>query len=285
MIDTMVESLKSEQVEDDSKKEYCALQFDETEDKKKGLEQTSSDHATAIAEAEETVAALKDEIKALTESMKDADGAVAEAGYMRKAENAEYRETMSSNTAAKDVLNMAINRLNQFYNPRLAKPTPELAQVKQHSVQKSKADPGPPPETYGEFEAKTEESGGVIQMVKLLIKDLDKEMTIAETEEENAQKAYENAMKEAADKRKLDEKASVDTHAALAANEEELQDHKEGKASTDNELSATNEYMASLHAECDWLVKYYDVRKEARAGEMDALKNAKAVLSGADYSL
>ncbi len=36
---------------------------------------------------------------------------------------------------------------------------------------------------------------------------------------------------------------------------------------------------------CDWLLKYYDVRKEARASEIDALGKAKAVLSGADYSL
>lgn len=48
---------------------------------------------------------------------------------------------------------------------------------------------------------------------------------------------------------------------------------------------ATEQYIHSLHAECDWLVKYFDVRKEARASEIDALGNAKAVLSGADYSL
>merc|ERR1712203_504261 len=43
-------------------------------------------------------------------------------------------------------------------------------------------------------------------------------------------------------------------------------------------------YIAPLHAECDWLLKYFDVRKEARASEMDALGKAKAVLSGADFS-
>merc|ERR1719253_799610 len=43
--------------------------------------------------------------------------------------------------------------------------------------------------------------------------------------------------------------------------------------------------MASLHAECDWLMQYFDVRKEARTGEIDALGKAKAVLNGVDYSL
>jgi len=34
-----------------------------------------------------------------------------------------------------------------------------------------------------------------------------------------------------------------------------------------------------------WLLKNFDARKAARSGEIDALGKAKAVLSGADYSL
>ena len=34
-----------------------------------------------------------------------------------------------------------------------------------------------------------------------------------------------------------------------------------------------------------WLLKYFGVRAEARASEIDALGKAKAVLSGADFSL
>merc|ERR1712085_148338 len=55
--------------------------------------------------------------------------------------------------------------------------------------------------------------------------------------------------------------------------------------STTKDLMGTEKYIASLHAECDWLVKYYEVRKEARADEIESLGKAKAVLNGADYSL
>ena len=51
------------------------------------------------------------------------------------------------------------------------------------------------------------------------------------------------------------------------------------------ELGATNQYIHCLHLECDWLITCFDMRKEARDGEIDALGKAKAVLSGADYSL
>merc|ERR1740130_1800567 len=45
------------------------------------------------------------------------------------------------------------------------------------------------------------------------------------------------------------------------------------------------QYISALHGECDWLLQYFDARKEARAGEIDSLGKAKAVLSGADFSL
>eukprot|EP00443_Scrippsiella_acuminata_P020303 CAMPEP_0115248746 /NCGR_PEP_ID=MMETSP0270-20121206/42228_1 /TAXON_ID=71861 /ORGANISM="Scrippsiella trochoidea, Strain CCMP3099" /LENGTH=70 /DNA_ID=CAMNT_0002664055 /DNA_START=1 /DNA_END=213 /DNA_ORIENTATION=+ len=45
---------------------------------------------------------------------------------------------------------------------------------------------------------------------------------------------------------------------------------------------ATGEYIKSLHTECDWLMQYYDVRKEARTDELDALEKAESILRGAD---
>merc|ERR1712238_36457 len=99
------------------------------------------------------------------------------------------------------------------------------AQVSMHA--QNDAAPGPPPSTWGAYSTKSEGNTGVLAMIDLLIKDLDKELTEA----------------------------------------------------------GTDKNMASLHAECDWLLKYFDARKEARAGEVDSLTKAKAVLSGADYSL
>jgi len=122
-------------------------------------------------------------------------------------------------------------------------------------------------------------------MIDLLIKDLDKEMTEAETQEKEDQKDYETMMAESAEKRKTDSQTLAEKESIKADTEAELQAQTEGEAAAQKELSATLEYIASLHSECDWLIQYYDVRKEARAGEIDAIKKAKAILSGADYSL
>merc|ERR1719330_878219 len=116
MIDEMIDTLQKEQQSDDDKKEYCGAQFDQADDKKKGLERKVSDEASAIASAEEGIATLTEEIKALKAGIKDLDKSVAEATAQRKDEHAEFEELMASNSAAKEVLGIAKNRLNKFYN-------------------------------------------------------------------------------------------------------------------------------------------------------------------------
>merc|ERR1712129_233468 len=90
---------------------------------------------------------------------------------------------------------------------------------------------------------------------------------------------------DSSDKRKADSKSLMEKGSAKADLEASLEEHKQTRTDTAKELMATLEYIHSLHLECDWLTQNFDVRKEARAGEIDSLTKAKAVLSGADYSL
>merc|ERR1719247_2429787 len=117
--------LKKEQVDDDNKKEYCGIQLDLADDKKKELERAVSDSEKAIAEVEEGISTVTDEIKALEDGIKALDKSVAEATEQRKDENEDFTELMASDTAAKDLLGVAKNRLNKFYNPKLYKAPPK----------------------------------------------------------------------------------------------------------------------------------------------------------------
>merc|ERR1719269_130668 len=84
MIDEMAATLKKEQQDDDNKKEYCAAQFDQADDKKKGLERSISDLETAISDAKEGITTTKAEIEALQDGIKALDKSVAEATEQRK---------------------------------------------------------------------------------------------------------------------------------------------------------------------------------------------------------
>ncbi|CAK0871027.1 unnamed protein product [Prorocentrum cordatum] len=115
MIDGMVKLLADEQAEDESKKEYCGQSLDTAEDKAKALAQKIEDTEVAIADAKETMEVLVKEIDSLQKGIKDLDKSVEVATEQRKEENDEYKELVSSNSAAKELLNFAKNRLNKFY--------------------------------------------------------------------------------------------------------------------------------------------------------------------------
>jgi len=316
MIDKMVETLATEQSDDDHKKEYCQGQLDSTDDKKKDLERKVSDREADMANAKEAISTLEEELAALQAGVKALDKSVAEATENRKAEHEEFTSLMASNSAAKEVLAFARNRLNKFYNPKLFKAPPKrelsaedriavnmggtaapeaapggiagtgitvLAEVSQH-VQLKSALP-PPPETFGAYRTKSEENNGVIEMINMLIKDLDKEMTEAETQEKDAQADYETLMQDSAEKRAADTKSISEKESAKAETEGALERHTDDRDSAKKELGATMMYIQSLHGECDFILQYHSARKEARDSEVDSLKEAKAVLSGADYAL
>jgi len=308
MIDDMITLLGKEQTTDDDKKAYCEKLIDETEDKVKALELSVSDLSKAIADAKESIATLAEEIEGLADGIKALDKQVAEATEQRKEEHAESVEILASDNAAKELIGVAKNRMNKFYNPKLYKAPPkrELSEEERISLNMggtlaptaapggiagtgvtvlSQVAPPPPPETMGAYQKKGEESTGVITMMDMMIADLDKEITTIETEEKEAQKEYETFMEDSAEKRALDAKSIADKEAAKADLEGNLIKDEESKTATMKEAMATHEYLAEVHGDCDWLLNNYDTRKAARTGEIDALTKGKAVLSGADYSL
>merc|ERR1719321_2009922 len=196
------------------------------------------------------IATLTEEIAALTEAIKALDKSVGEATEQRKDENSDYTELMAMNTAAKELILFAKNRMQKFYNPKLYKPPPKrelteeeritlnmggtlaptqppggiagtgvgFVQVRAHVEHKEA--PPPPPEGPSAYKKSGESSGGVLAMMDMMVKDLDKEMTEAQMEEKDAQDDYEKYMKDSTDKRAEDSKAITDKNEAKATMEE-----------------------------------------------------------------
>jgi len=308
MIDELVAALEKEQAEDDGKKDWCEAELDKTEDSKKGLLQDEADLETAIEDAKESISTLKVEIEALDDGIKALDKEVADATETRKEEHEDFVETLSGNTAAVDLLNFAKNRLNKFYNPSQYKAPPkrQLSEDEQITLNmggtlaptaapggiagtgigllQGDAAPPPPPAADLAYKTKGEESSGVIRMIDMLVNDVEKEIQESKLEEKDAQSDYEKFMADAAAKRAEDSKSMNDKEASLAETQENLIRDEEGLKNKRVNLMENEKYLGELHAECDFLLKYYDMRKEARTNEIGALGKAKDVLNGADYS-
>merc|ERR1719261_83256 len=310
LIDELVVQLKKEQAEDDQKKEYCDSEFDKTEDKAKVLANKASDLETAISDEEESISNLKAEIEALDDGIRALDKEVEEATATRKEEHDDFTATSAANAAAVDLLKFAKNRLNKFYNPSQYKAPPkrELSEDEQITLnmggtlapteapggiagtgigfvqEHNRAAPPPPPAADLAYKTKGAESAGVITMIDTLVNDVEKEMQVAKLEEKDAQSDYEKFMDDAGAKRAEDSKSMTDKEGALADTQDSLVNNKEALKNKNFEQMETEKFIGGLHADCDWLLKYYDMRKEARTNEIDAMAKAKDVLNGADYS-
>jgi peptidoglycan hydrolase CwlO-like protein len=307
MVDDMVVLLGEEQEADDAKKEQCEKDIDETEDKHKELNVQIADLEKATAETKEAIATLGDEIVALTEGIKNLDKQVAEATETRKEEHEDYVVELAANNAAVEILGFAKNRLNKFYNPKMYKAAPKRELTEEErvtlnmggtlaptaapggiagtGVALAQGAPPPPPETFGAYSKKSEESNGVMAMIDALVGDLEKEIQEMEFEEKDAQSEYEEFIEDSANKRATDSKSLTDKESAKAdaeANLIKLEDETKAKMTENMNVM---ESLKDIHLDCDWLLQNFDTRKEARTGEVDALKKAKAVLSGADFSL
>merc|ERR1719228_1777924 len=121
-------------------------------------------------------------------------------------------------------------------------------------------------------------------MIDMLINDIKKDMTVAQADEKESQKDYEELMADSQKKRAADTKSITTKEQAKAEADGVAQTASENLDSSNQELYATKEYINNLHKSCDFLVENYDFRAAARGTERDALVKARAVLKGADYS-
>jgi len=302
MVDDMMELLKKEQADDDTKKAYCTRELDEAEDQKKELETEISDLGKVTEEGEDKVAALAEELAALSKGMRDLDKDVAEATEQRKSEHADFVENLAANNAAKELLGIAKNRLNKFYNPTQYDPGvgPEMANEQERIARNFGVTLAQEPEGASspsrqapalvqvrqhaqEAEPKRKESQGVLAMIDELVGVLDKEIQEMKVDDAKMQQAYETTTEDAAEKRATDAKTLAEKEAVKADMEAKLHGYRQQTKSTQKRRASAVEFIKDLHEECDWLAKNYEARKSARAGEVESLRQAKAVLAGADY--
>ena len=122
-IDEMIALMKKEQSDDDSKKDYCNAEFESSADKIKATNKKIKELSGDVTAKKQAMEKIDEEVAALQAGVKELDAAITEATTNRQAEHAEYGDLVAGNSAAAELIGMAKNRLNKFYNPSLHKDT------------------------------------------------------------------------------------------------------------------------------------------------------------------
>merc|ERR1719321_2379180 len=102
--------------------------------------------------------------------------------------------------------------------------------------------------------------------------------------EEDAQKAYEDFVKESNLSIDAKTKSIINKSEAKAKAEAEKVQSTTELEETVGELESLAGENTDLHADCDFTLKNFDLRRGARDGEIEALKQCLAIFSGASFS-
>eukprot|EP00746_Dinoflagellata_sp_MGD_P160701 gnl/MRDRNA2_/MRDRNA2_87576_c0_seq1.p1 gnl/MRDRNA2_/MRDRNA2_87576_c0~~gnl/MRDRNA2_/MRDRNA2_87576_c0_seq1.p1 ORF type:complete len:655 (+),score=233.85 gnl/MRDRNA2_/MRDRNA2_87576_c0_seq1:75-2039(+) len=259
-IDEMIAELKTTQKDEVEKKDYCIKALHDNEMQTTEKTNTKADLTQLIADLETSKTTLADEIAQLKADIATSQTEMKKASEIRLAENKEFQMTIMDQKATQEILAKAVDRLKAFYAKK------SLLQVK------SERQPG-----Y----KKNAGASSVMTMIEHIIEE--------SKEEEKETIAAENAAGVAYQSFVEDNSAAIEAMSKSVINKsEELAKVDSSKAEAEGNLRATEADLLSLlktyqtlHTDCDFLLKYFDVRQTKRAEEIEALQQAKAIFSGA----
>merc|ERR1712242_602705 len=271
-IDDMIAQLMKEKADEIKHKDFCVDEFNTNQLQTEKKEREKADLIAKIEDLEMTIKALTDAITKLKSEIAEMQLQMKRAGEDREKENKEFQTTVADQRETQRLLKAALSILQDFYGKKAA------------FLQRNGQEPvGPPPPPGFEEYKKNAASGGVMDMIQQIISDAKAMESEAIRSEEDAQKAYEDFVKETNASIEAKSKEIVNKSELKAKAEGELVETKEAKEAVMLELEQLSNYNAELHQSCDFVMKNFDVRQTARDEEIEALKQAKAILSGAKF--
>jgi len=271
-IDDLVAQLLKEKEEEIKKNDWCVEEFNTNQLQTEKKDREKQDLIAKIEDLELTIKTIADAIAKLKAEITEMQVQLKRASEDREKESREFQQTVADQRASQKLLQKCLKVLEGFYEKEAAA---ALVQRQEPA--------GPPPPPGFDAYKKNEASGGVMALIRQIISDAEAMEAEAIKSEDDAQGAYEDFLKEtnASIEAKVKEISNKDMEKAKA--EAELVETKEAKEEVVVELEELSSYNAELHQSCDYVMKNFEVRQTARDEEVEALKQAKAILSGAKF--
>lgn len=273
-IDKMVAELTKQQQDEIDHRDWCIKEMNDNKrdtaaayDKKESLE-------TKIADLTKGIETMTSEIDASTKEIAETQESMKRASEIREGEDADFQQTMSDQRLTQMILKKALARMKEVYLLQRQQPgAPHIQTSATHT------DPGNGPARFDKYE---KNAGGakIVGMLEEIIADSVKAENDALAAEEDAQTAYEQMMKQSNDMIIAATKKINDLKEARAKAEGDLSMAKEDFKQTIVNLGDLNDTMSGLVKACKYILDNFDARQAARAAEIDAMKEAKAILSG-----
>merc|ERR1719155_84267 len=184
-IDDMVAQLLKEKEDEIKHKDFCVEEFNSNELQTEKKEREKADLIAKIEDLEMTIKQLTEAIDQLKSEIAEMQVQLKRAGEDREKENKEFQMTVADQRATQKLLTAALNILKGFYEKK----------AKAALLQKQEP-AGPPPPPGFEAYKKNAAAPGVMGMIQQIINDAKAMEAETIRSEEDAQKAYEDFVKD-----------------------------------------------------------------------------------------
>lgn len=285
-IDDLHDVLDQEQASDEDRQKYCETKLHQATAAKSNKQREAEDAKSIIATYQNELDTVVGQIGSLKARMEDLDKQVAKTTSARQAERTAFEKSRDTNHAALELLAVAEKRLERFYATSLVQASDKAlgqvasAQDTSSSLAASRSR-SPPPTADLSYQTQGGGSTRVLQLFNTIKADVQKQNAMLESEDAIGQLEYENLVKNSNEKKMADNRSLGSKEAAKAELEADLQRSRQGLRSLNEVLTALDEEIRMLHKQCDFLLKNFDLREDARRAEKRSLTRAKAVLEAA----
>jgi len=268
-IDELIKGLQKEATDETKKRDFCIAKTDENEVQGQAKKQELSLKSVQVTDKTETIKFLSGEIKEIKEQILKANKEVKRASEEREKENKVFQKTVADQRATQTLLESAQKVLKGAYAKKAAAAAAVLFQA---NIQGEESD---------DEAAAPEKSGmatGVVALLGQIIADAHGMEAEAVKDEEDASKAYKEFVASTNTGNKAKTLRLTNKSAQMAETEMSLAQSKAGVKSVNKDLEGLAKESAELKATCQWMVKNYDKRQQARDEEIQAMKEAKSIL-------
>jgi len=273
-IQDMVEKLIKEKEDEIKHKDFCIEELNNNERDTEMKERDRDDLVAKIDDLTSQIDSLAKAIEVLKAEVAELQVQMKRAGEDREKMNKEFQTTVADQRATQKLLAAALNILKGFYE--------KAALVQKQALVKQTSGQAPPP-GFKSYE-KNAASGGVMGMMSGIINDAKAMEAEAIRGEEDAQKTYEDFVKDTNNSVEMKVKDIVSKSDMKAKAEQAKVEAETERDSVLGELEQLANENADLHKSCDFTLKNFELRQTARDDEIEALKQSIAMFSGASFS-
>jgi len=198
----------------------------------------------------------------------------------------DWKSAKKSALISQHKMTMVAGALHQVVKPEALIQVRSSSRAAPEFVVEAGTAPPPPPATWdagAEYGGAKGEQTGVVSIMEMVKEDVEKDISGAVAEEEEAVKDFEKQKADLEDEIKAIDNDISAYNKDKAANEKTATDKTTERGNSKKELAGHIELYNSYKPGCDFLLVNFDTRTKARQIELDGLRKAKAILKGGDF--